>query len=243
VSDAHLNEFAAASAASRGSLSVEEFVYAVNISLRFNCLYVETPKAGCSTIKHTLMNAELGIRLHYACFEDIHLRQFSPLLSPQQVGPWSDYLGRKPTVFCFVRNPYERLLSGYLDKIARPGPYREERLRALGLPSAAAVSFVDFVAALERRDAGQFDAHWRPQYLQSCYESLPPDFVGRFETLERDLRTVLTRIGIDFAGAYQPELRHQTQAAALCGRYYTPDLRARVYGLYRRDFELFAYPA
>jgi hypothetical protein len=69
------------------------------------------------------------------------------------------------------------------------------------------------------------------------------DFVGRFETLERDLRTVLTRIGIDFAGAYQPELRHQTQAAALCGRYYTPDLRARVYGLYRRDFELFAYPA
>jgi hypothetical protein len=234
--------FEAESAPYRGSMNAEEFNYSLNISLRYRYVYLEAPKVACSTIKNTLINAELGARMNYADFQHIHLREYSPLLCPKQVGNLADFLRKKPYIFCFVRNPYDRLLSAYLDKISIPGPYRTERLRALGVQDRTHVTFCDFVNALERHNPSDYDAHWRPQYLQTCYEWMNPDFVGRFESLERDLGVVLARIGVNFAAAYQAELRHRTQASALLTSHYTSGIRERVQALYRSDFELFEYP-
>jgi hypothetical protein len=233
--------FSPASTAFRGELSVEEFFYAVNVSLRYHYVYIETPKAGCSTIKRTLINLEVGKSVEHPDFEDIHRRENSPLLSPMQVGDWAGFLRTKPLVFCFCRNPYDRLLSGYLDKIARPGPFRRERLRSLGLMDGT-ISFADFVGALEARDPVDFDAHWRPQHVQTCIATMQPSFVGRLENLEHDLGLLLARLGADFAAAYRPETRNRTSARARHGEFYTAALRARVHAIYRRDFELFGYP-
>jgi len=49
---------------------------------------------------------------------NIHKREFSPLIKPSQVGNFDKFLNRnKLFKFCFVRNPYTRLLSAYFEKI------------------------------------------------------------------------------------------------------------------------------
>ena len=92
--------------------------YLFNISVKKGYLYVETPKVACSTIKRSLQLLEVGPEI-VPPPRKIHERSCSPLLTPSQVGSlflecaYSDNFFR----FCFVRNPYTRILSCYLDKV------------------------------------------------------------------------------------------------------------------------------
>ncbi|MBD0335929.1 MAG: sulfotransferase family 2 domain-containing protein [Cyanobacteria bacterium Co-bin13] len=114
-------------------VEAELFNLSIHISLKHRYLYVDTPKVGCSTIKLTLQRLELeDEQFARDDFEDIHLRKFSPLLMPIQVGPLDAFLSRSDIFkFCFVRNPYTRVLSCYLDKIAAPHPIKAQILRQL----------------------------------------------------------------------------------------------------------------
>ena len=65
----------------------DNFNYSINISLKYSYIYVETPKVACSSIKSTLQKMELGDpQFSREDFEDLHKRDFSPLLRPQQIG-------------------------------------------------------------------------------------------------------------------------------------------------------------
>ncbi len=138
--------------------------------------------------------------------------------------------------FTFVRNPYARVLSAYLDKIATGNPgFR----RIIGLDGRA-LSFADF---LHRLGDGYLTAniHWAPQ---ADIIALPPaslDFVGRVETLEPDLARVMDRI---FGPAGHGMVRRVEGVRSASGRlaeFYGPAERRLVQALYARDFGLF-YP-
>jgi hypothetical protein len=92
-------------------LPVESVEYGVNISLTHKYIYVATPKCGCSTILLTLQRIELDDpNFQRSDFEDLHLRRFSPLLDPKQVGSFRRLLDDQNYFkFCFVRHPYTRL--------------------------------------------------------------------------------------------------------------------------------------
>ena len=98
--------------------SWDDFKHATNFSLKYRYFYAETPKVGCSTIKGLLIQAEHGQVIQYPDMDYIHHREFSPLLNAQQLVDTVAFL-EDPGVtrFCFVRNPYTRLLSAWLDKI------------------------------------------------------------------------------------------------------------------------------
>jgi len=67
---------------------------------------------------------------------NIHGREFSPRLRTHQVGSL-DRVCRRPDFlkFCFVRNPYARLLSTYLDRIGNSKEQKIVLLRAMNLPA------------------------------------------------------------------------------------------------------------
>jgi Sulfotransferase family len=241
LGDQHLARFSP-------SVAMSEFIYSVNISLAHRYVYVETPKAGCSTLKSLLIRAELDQDFQFMDDEHVHRRDRSPLLNPRQVGDFAEFMQQSLFKFCFVRDPYSRLLSNYLDKIANPAARRDRMFqqiaRQLGIDAETGqVTFSQFVEAVAQQPVEVMDPHWRTQYYQTFQQSFRYDFTGRFETFAADLRLVCDRIGVDFDRWYRREAVHATNASARIDEFYTEELRELVYSKYRIDFEHFGYPA
>jgi len=148
---------------------LEDFHYAVHVSLMHKYIFVENPKVACSTIKKTLQGLELNDS-EYSRDESqgLHMRDFSPLLSLRQLSDFEVYFERDDfVVFCFVRNPYARLLSGYLDKIQGPRHSLEFKagvLKTLGYDEIDLdqhVTFEEFISVIEKQTPFEMDYHWR----------------------------------------------------------------------------------
>jgi len=181
----------------------------------------------------------------------IYFKEFLPFLNVWQVGDFPAYVRAPETfTFCFVRNPYTRLLSGYLDKVVRGEPQKNNILEFLGLSDdpATEIAFSTFVRAVCAMRPEQQDAHWRVQYYQTCQTGIDFNFVGKFENLEADLRTVAERLGIStfinnktFGSAGHTSRHHATGAEAKLAHFYTPELKRLVREAYEKDFSAFGY--
>ena len=139
--------------------------------------------------------------------------------------------------FTFVRNPYSRTLSAFLDKICRrSGSSKGFYAWWQGSETPA---FGDFCRYL---DAGglTYDIHWAPQTELLLLPIEAFDRIGKLETLEPDLTDVLQRIfGADaqIAGRAGP----RSDANRALETHYDDAARAIVARLYARDFEAFGY--
>lgn len=233
-----------------GNTSVEDFDYAVNLSLKYKYIFVETPKVACSTIKTTLQRLELrDSSFKRDDFEDIHNREFSPLLKLQNLPNFRDYLyGGEFYIFCFVRNPYTRLLSCYLNKIKNPADqetcYKSIVLESMGLDKkdmSISITFEDFIGVIEGQDPLGMDYHWRPQAYLTCQNTIKYNYIGRLETFSDDFFQIGGHLSEDFHKYYGVEIRHETNATTLLEEYYDDDLQSRVYEKYKIDFLRFSY--
>ena len=229
-----------------GQVSRPQFEYAINISLKHKYIYVETPKVGCSTIKDTLQRMELDYaELIRDDFEDIHVRQLSPLLTPSQTCGFDRLLNNPDYfTFCFVRDPYTRLLSAYLDKIKKATPQKSEILSCLGQDPSDTfidITFKQFIDVVSEQNPREMNPHWRPQYYQTFQTKIDYDFIGRMENFTSDCDTVFKKIRKDYKTFYRPEQRHATNSNELLRQYYDSKLKSIVYETFKIDFEYFGY--
>lgn len=210
--------------------------YLINWSRRFRYIYVEVPKAACSTIKLTLQRIERDARDYTP--KNKHARSLSPLLSP--LSDPKGFLGAlaSPDVlrFCFVRDPASRILAAYLDKLAGDDFERAMRLEQLGFSDTP--SFKEFLEALARRGTG-IDIHWARQSDLLRPDIVQYDFVGRFENFEADFAHVLTRIGRDQSWLADAR-EHRTGASRRVDEIGAEE-RALIADIYAEDFERFGY--
>jgi hypothetical protein len=134
--------------------------------------------------------------------------------------------------FCFVRNPWDRLVSAY--HYLRAGHVKSPIADAV----AECSSFTEFVLELLASPEVAREQHIRPQasFVTTRDGRLAVDFVGRFERLEQDFRTVRRRLGVDARLASRNESSHNDYRA-----YYTPETRDAVGKFYGRDVALFGY--
>jgi hypothetical protein len=200
-------------------------------SPRFNFVYFRVPKAANSTIMLSLaseMNAGALDTKGSAAKKEGKRNLKIPLFSKQRL--------EKCYKFTFVRNPYSRVLSAYLDKVAIVKP----KLRGfLGIDDRD-ISFLEF---LERLDDGYLTAniHWAPQrYIVA----LPPsqlDFIGRTETLAADLQTVMRQVFGDTDHELVQRTQGVTSASSRVDEMFGEKERRLVRKMYAEDFELF-YP-
>jgi hypothetical protein len=156
---------------------------------------------------------------------------------------WADANLRPRFTFAFVRNPYDRLLSVWRDKIAPLEP--NENTRALydrhpGL--YATMPFNAFVEWLSQNyPSGQINKHWAPQSeFLSDGGRLVADFIGRVEDLEGDVRTLASVIG-DLGPIHRRNISSKSDGLSV--EVITGRTRKTIYRLYREDFELFGYAA
>ena len=146
--------------------------------------------------------------------------------------------------FTFVRNPFERLVSCYRDRVLYDGP--TETLRrpyfsnyAYRIP--ANITFAEFVRIVARIPDWLADRHFKSQ-VSTLYRRgrCRVDFIGRFENLEEDWKTVANRFGFD---AKLPPV-NRSGAASGAHDYraeYTPELVEIVYQRYKKDVDLLRY--
>jgi len=216
--------------------------YLINISNKYQYVYFETPKVACSTIKKTLQKLEIDDS-DQTLSDNVHDKKTSPLLSPMQlINPISHHLQSHFT-FSFVRNPYSRILSCYLDKIVGNQWEKNIRLPKLGYESTANLSFEDFLQAVKKFEYRDFDIHWMPQSVLLSSEKIDLDFIGKQETFDKDFSTVLAKIKGD-ANLKQEiicETRHSVGANQKLMKFLNRQTIELIREIYYDDFKNYAY--
>lgn len=143
---------------------------------------------------------------------------------------------------CFVRNPWDRLLSAYSYlKQGKGASMRDKDFAAQFLSDTPGVN--DFVLALQdrtlRRQVLVYD-HFRPQSHWICEPGAKThamDFIGRFETLTQDMNALREKLSMP-AGEVR---RVRPSEHAPYRDAYTAETREIVADLYADDIALLGY--
>lgn len=215
--------------------------YLVHWSSKWSYIYVETPKVACTGIKRVLQMAELdGDESRMP--EDVHARQYSPVPRVTDGPAAFERLANDPATlrFCFVRNPFSRALSCYLDKFVQNAWERNRKSPQLGLSPEVAPSFAEFLRAVQQQPEEERDIHWSLQTFLLRPNRFRYSFVGRFEDFQTDLAKVCHYLGIERYMA-TPKPRHATGASTAVAQYFGPEETRLVQEIYGPDFTNFGY--
>lgn len=231
-----------------------EFNYLSHISIKNRYVYLMTPKVACTYILGVLDSVErTNLYYNWAPIINPHDREGSLLLMPDLLSlqDITDvFLSRNYTRFTFVRNPFTRLLSGYISHfVMAPSFIRDNFVVRYGLRSFENVTFNTFIECITSDDKpATMDVHWRSYEHLLHGGKVPVDFVGRFECLNADICQAL---GTVLPTSFRSGLQHlisrvtkrgvKTSADRLVGHFYTPDLVRRVERCYCFDFEKYGY--
>ena len=131
-------------------------------------------------------------------FDDSGYQIGKQKLTSELEGKYRDYFK-----FAFVRNPWDRLVSCYSQKLL---DVKRDRLgqRSNLSPSISGIElyngmpFDEFVRAVHAIPDKEANIHFRSQCATVCDEDggIMADFVGHFETLGEDFAYVAERIGV-----------------------------------------------
>jgi hypothetical protein len=220
--------------------------YHVNVLPDWRTIYVEVPKAACTTIKVLLSERLGGLRCDPL---EIHLRAKSRIPTIMEVGPrrfFSIVDDPEALIFTFVRNPYARIVSCYRDKVepyplSRHGGFNREvraffsrRLSALDLGKPLPFDWFVKMACETSRDTT--NGHWLAMDRLLSKHDVVCAFIGRVENFDADIQRVCERLCMP-----PPRRRMNPTEPARLSEWITPDIRDAVRSAYREDFERFAY--
>ncbi|MCA7998058.1 sulfotransferase family 2 domain-containing protein [Burkholderia metallica] len=168
----------------------------------------------------------------------------------------NDYILENCLWVTFCRNPYDRLMSCYRDKVIgsraseheysnymrreilfhemRTSRYSREHFNEDGIPTFE--TFVHFVCS----PGTPSDIHWRPQLLMNAANLVPNIRLIRFESFSADVTSVFAEeLGVELA----LEERKNTSPRRPVDKTlkYSTELADLVFETYRADFEFFGY--
>ncbi len=186
------------------------------------CIFVHIPKTGGTSVTRSLFGRPTGG--HAAIWK-------YQLIFDQD--EFETYFK-----FAFVRNPWDRVLSAYEDIRRRGERVKDKEWVRRNL--AGCDDFGSFVKRWVNKKNIYGDPHvlFIPQYefISLGGSDSLMDFVGRFESLERDFDFIKSRLGIDC------ELQKRNMGARKDYReFYTEETMQIVAEAYREDIEMFNY--
>ena len=230
-----------------------KYKYIVHNERKF--VYLWSHKVACSSVKAALLPLfDLDPTPYEWTLED-GTRRFNVhrifLATDHQIGK-DQLLGgldkeyRDYFKFAFVGNPWDRLLSCYLDKMVgnRLFPKVAASAVSAGVEYYVNMPFAEFVEAVHQVPDESANAHFRSQYLTVCGPDGEPmaDFVGRFENLREDFARVAEEIGVP--GLELPEFNRKSVSKRGSRHYrefYDERLQSLVHERYVKDVETFGY--
>ena len=199
-------------------------------------VYLSVPKAACSSIKAALAKAGgIVVANNQSVHSHPQMRIQEGRLNAAQSGFYK---------FSFVRNPFERLVSCYREKIMFiPSPEHPKPLYEYYFFSLPAhISFAEFAERVAQIPDPLADNHFKSQLALLYSEGeLQVDYVGKMEDLNNEWKRIAEEYQFD------PNLvpSNVTKSRQGCHSdyrlYYTEALAKLVRERYRQDVEVFGY--
>lgn len=215
------------------------------VSQESRYVYFRIPKAANSTIVNTLAYYDRNLNFNPNDSTASKTKEkYSNFLLTNVFT--QKQLHEKYFLFTFVRNPYSRVLSAYLDKILDKkekydsSHYKKYRNKMFKFSNSKKITFENFVIYLE--NGGLYDnPHWTPQLDLIPVDIGKLDFIGKQENLEDDINHITLKLFNSDKVETHSKLFHETGANNLIKEYYTKELQDKVYTLYKDDFDSFKY--
>lgn len=151
-----------------------------------------------------------------------------------------DLLARYPDDFVFaaVRNPWERLVSCYVDKVIK----REEVPTSFPKGVVKGMPFADFAQIVAETPDVKSDVHFRSlAWFLFPQGRMNVNFVVRYERLAQDWTVVQAVLSAKGMSVPRKLPVRQRRAREHYARYYTDSLVDLVAERYKRDVRLFGY--
>ena len=197
--------------------------------------FLPNPREYCLTVSHerrflwfrVLKNGSRTVLSHFRASGvrlDVAERPYSLRYAP---GLYRGYFK-----FAFVRNPWDRLVSCWADKVVKQRGVLFDFSDAQVEHLSQFANFVEYVATL---DVSACNYHLRAQCAMIDVNDL--DYLGRMETFADDFRRVCDAVGVSCEHVGHPNRSPRTTYR----EYYDQALRDRVFDLYRKDVQVFGY--
>ena len=208
-------------------------------------MYVAIPKTGCTTIK-MILAAAVGlfdpIALQHQTKEIIHSiwnNRHGSWNSLTETARASLLTSASTLRFTSVRNPYERIVSCYLNKIFtrdRNSAYLAWRVQGHGK-----ISLLDFLKFVQSQPPLRRDAHCRVMSDLCFSEYVRYDDIVRYETFEHDIKRVMEMLNIGNLNIPTPSRKNKTDAGAKMHALLGDPECELIREIYKADFEEFGY--
>lgn len=179
--------------------------YFISYSFKHKAIWYRVAKVGTRSIKNHLED-DGGGQVLYASE------------APYIPSLYKDYFK-----FAFVREPMDRFISGWKDKVLERNYYKfdnitHEKMKDLN-------HFIDWVAD---QDINSCDEHIRSQSALIDLENV--DFVGRFENFHADLKFVLEKLNI-----HDDEIHHNNRTKQV-KLELTSEQEQKIKEIYKQDY-------
>ena len=186
---------------------------------RYKFIYFYIPKVACTSFKHLMLDlTETTIAKG-----GVHVTPFKILANDD------DHRDYKR--FSFVRNPYDRLASCYVEKVTSGKADLWDTYKF-----NSKCSFTQFVEILMGLPKHKINPHLKPQAL-ILKQWTGIDWIGRYESLDKDWYIIQKRLGIE-----PRELPVENPSGKKhYSKYYNKHTRDLVYRYYLEDFKTFKY--
>ncbi len=178
---------------------------AASLSYNYNFLFIPVPKTASTSMWNTLSPF-----VDEAPLEDIYHPQLKSLQEHflKRGLVWEDYFS-----FCFVRNPWDRIIS----------------------------FFHQFIASYHDCPANWFAKGKLPpsqlSFMEDDHGKIPLNFIGRFETLEKDFNLICSKIGIPYKKlSHLNKSKHNHYQ-----EYYNEKTIEIIRQKYQKEIEMFGY--
>lgn len=158
--------------------------------------------------------------------------------------------------YTMVRNPYSRILSAYLNKIAErlppkpegEGDHFDRLVRIIDefrneQTESPEITFEVFLLWLHTSGSWFVnDEHWTPQATLLRQPDVAFDVVGRFENLDADAERIITAMGCNITFPTQESIKFPVNnSEKRLSDFYTPKAVSLVQDHFAQDFSCFGY--